>query len=270
MSKKHPTPYVAVEVVGGWLVRVCPVCGEQIRERTNEEGLVSNNFVEHYEAAHRQQEPEPQRCYLLGLQPRDDGERGHSRDALRNMSGVILDLVRKQMPEVDWQLVDRLENLPEDAPLVDAEQALRGAWNKDGDDPQLRQVRWYRREGDHLVFTPTKAQIEEWDSARQRTNDVRAALIERHRDELPEFAGNSVQAWEDYHAKRKKQEDEIAKVFDSQRTIATNQFYRGDYRWASTVEMAIDSLGISDEEVEDLRTRTQARLAEAEALLNKQ
>jgi hypothetical protein len=147
---------------------------------------------------------------------------------------------------------------------------IRGAWHKDGDDPQLRQVRWYRREDDHLVFAPTEAQLAEWDSARQRTNDVRAALIDRHREELPEFTGDSVQAWEEYYAEREKQEDEIAKGFDRQCAAAANQFYGGDYRWEATVELAIDSLGISDEEVKELRTRTQARLAEAETLLNKQ
>jgi hypothetical protein len=118
-----------------------------------------------------------------------------------------------------------------------------------------------------LVFTPTEAQLEEWTGAREWTADVRAALLERQRDALPEFSGDSVAAWEEYYAARKRQEDEIAKAFDAQRDAATKQFYRGDYRWASTLEAAIDDLAIPEDEIKELRARTQARLAEAEASL---
>jgi hypothetical protein len=44
-----------------------------------------------------------------------------------------------------------------------------------------------------------------------------------------------------------------------------DQFYRGDSRWLATLEAAIGDLGIAEEEVEELRARTQARPAEAEA-----
>jgi hypothetical protein len=70
-----------------------------------------------------------------------------------------------------------------------------------------------------------------------------------------------------HYAARKRQEDEIAKAFDAQRDAATKQFYRGDYRWASTLVAAIDDLAIPKDEIEELRARTQARLAEAEASL---
>ena len=148
----------------------------------------------------------------------------------------MLDLVKEQMPDVDWHLIHDLHGIPERAPVLDAGHVLRGAWQREGGNPQLRQVRWYRREGDHLVFTPTQAQLEEWTGAREWTADVRAALLERQRDALPEFGGDSVAAWEEYYAARKRQEDEIAKAFDAQRDAATKQFYRGDYRWASTLE----------------------------------
>lgn len=70
-----------------------------------------------------------------------------------------------------------------------------------------------------------------------------------------------------YYLQRKEREDAIAETFDTQCDLATQQFYRGDHRWAATLEAAIESLGIPQEEVEDLRIRTQARLAEAEAIL---
>lgn len=267
MSNAHPTPYVPVELLGGRLVRVCPECKEQIGERTDGEGIVSNNFAEHYDAEHAEREPERQRGYVLALQPRDNGEPGPRSDALRNMSHMVVDIVKKQIPDLDWQLVHSLEDLPEGAPALMAGQVIRGSWQMDGDDPQVRQVRWYRRDEEHLVFTPTKAQLDEWDAARDRARDVRAALIERHRDALPKFTGDSLADWEAYYGERTLREDEIAKEFDAHREAARDQFYRGDHRWLATLEGAIRELEIPDQEVEELRVRTEARLADAEAAL---
>jgi hypothetical protein len=146
-----------------------------------------------------------------------------------------------------------------------AGQVMRGSWQMDGDDSQARQVRWYRREEEHLVFTPTPAQPDEWDAARDRARDVRAALIERHRDALPKFTGDSIADWEAYYDELKRHEGEIAKEFDTQRDAAIDQFYRGDHSWLATLEGAIRDLEIPDQEVEELRAKTDARLAEAEA-----
>jgi hypothetical protein len=44
-----------------------------------------------------------------------------------------------------------------------------------------------------------------------------------------------------------------------------NQFYRGDHRWLAALDAAIRDLQIPGQEVEELRARTQARLAEAAA-----
>jgi hypothetical protein len=244
-----------------------PGVQEQIGERTDAEGVVSNNFAEHYGAQHTEQEPERQRGYVLALQPRDDGEPRPGPDALRNVSNMVVDIVKRQIPDLDWQLIHRLEDLPEGAPALMAGQVIRGSWQMDGDDSQVRQVRWYRRDAEHLVFTPTTAQLDEWDAARDRARDVRAALIERHRDALPKFTGASLADWEAYYGERKSREDEIAKEFDVQRDAAMDQFYRGDHSWLTTLEGAIRKLEIPDQEVEELLARTEARLADAEAAL---
>lgn len=269
MAKKQPTPapYVAAEIIGGRLLRVCPECLEQIVEVTDDEGIVSDNFATHWEAEHRQQPPERQRCYVLGMQPRTDGEPGPRSGALRDVSRQILSWVRKQMPDVDWELVERLEDLPEGAPALIASEVLRGNWGMDGDDPQVRKVRWYRRQGSAIAFTPTQAQWDEWDAARKRASDVRAALIERHRDELPKFKGKTVAGWERYCKRLKEEEDQIATAFDAERDASRKQFLRGDYRWQATLEAAIAKLAIPDEEVDELRERTRARIEEAEARL---
>ena len=266
---ESPIPYVAAEVLDGRLVRLCPECKTTIRERTDADGMVSNNFAEHWEAEHREQPPERERLYLISLQPRDDGEPGLGPEAARNMSQHILEIVRRQMPTADWEFVPRIEDLPEGAPALIAWQALRGSWQSEGDDPQLRQVRWHRRDGDRLVFTPTESQLKEWDTASRHARDVRAALIERHRDELPKFEGKSAADWEPYSEALSARENEIASEFDEQQRLAREQFYCGDYRWEATLEAAIDELGIPESEVEELRLRTEARMKEVEELLSR-
>jgi hypothetical protein len=52
---------------------------------------------------------------------------------------MVVDIVKKQIPDLDWQLVDRLEDLPEGAPALMAGEVMRGSWQIEGDDPQVRQ-----------------------------------------------------------------------------------------------------------------------------------
>lgn len=263
-------PYVSVEVLGGRLVRVCPECRNEIVEVTDADGMVSANFTAHWEAAHQEQPPERQRSYVIGFQPRADDTSGLPPEAARNLSRHVVDMVKKQMPEVDWELVERLEDLPEGAPALIAYEVLRGSWQTEGDDEQMRKVRWYRRDGEDLVFTPTSSQWSEWDAASERARDVRAALIERHREELPKFRGKTVAGWERYCKRLMREEDVIAASFDAQRDAALQQFLHGDYRWQAMLETAIAELAIPDDEVDALRERTRKRLAEAEALLEAQ
>lgn len=265
--KRISTPYVAPEMLGGRLVRVCPECRGDIVEVTDAAGMVSDNFTTHWEAEHQEQPPERQRCYVIAFQPRTDGDSGLPPEAARNMSRHILGMVKERMPEVDWELVERVDDLPDDAPALIAYEVLRGSWQSEGDDPQMRKVRWYRREDDHLVFTPTTAQWSEWDAASERARDVRAALIERHRDELPRFGGKTVAGWERFSKRLMREEDVIAASFDEQRDAALKQFLRGEYSWQATIETAIAELAIPDDEVDALRERTRKRLEEVEALL---
>jgi hypothetical protein len=120
------------------------------------------------------------------------------------------------------------------------------------------------------VFTPTAQQWSEWDGASERARDVRAALLERHRDELPKFKGKTAVGWERYYKRLKKEEDVIAERFDAQRDVALKQFVCGDYRWEATLQAAIDELAIPEGEVDELRERKQKRMEEVEALLDAQ
>jgi hypothetical protein len=94
MSNTNPAPFVPAEVRHGRLVRVCPVCKEHIVEHTDEEGVVTDSFAEHYEVAHAAEpEPEALRLYVLGAQPAKD------RSGIRDTSGInrsALDHIRRQ------------------------------------------------------------------------------------------------------------------------------------------------------------------------------
>lgn len=265
--KRAATPYVVAEIRGGRLIRLCPECRDEIVEVTDAAGMVSDNFTAHWEAEHQEQLPERQRCYLIGFQPRTDDTPGLPPEAARNTSRHILGMVKGRMQEVDWELVERVDDLPDGAPALIAYEVLRGSWQSEGDDPQMHKVRWYRREDDNLVFTPTSSQWSEWDAASERARDVRAALIERRRDELPKFKGKTVVGWERFSKRLMRKEGEIAASFDERRDEALQQFLRGDYRWQATIETAIADLAIPDDEVGALRERTRKRLEEVEGLL---
>jgi hypothetical protein len=54
--------------------------------------------------------------------------RGSGPEALRNVSHMVVDIVKKQISDLDWQLVDRLEDLPEVTPALMPGEAMRGSW----------------------------------------------------------------------------------------------------------------------------------------------
>jgi hypothetical protein len=205
-ATKHPTPYVPVDVLGGRLVRVCPECHQQIGERTDDEGVVSNHFAEHYETEHRQQEPERVRGYLLAA------SEFHQR-----ISHIALKQVKKQLPEMDWQVVARAEDLPEGAPVLLAEQVLTGSWARETQDPLECQIRWYRREGDRIVFVPTPEQLGQWEQFRAACN-VRAP---RGVDNEPKLTAVL---------------DAFDACVDAAQQLAKLEFYSGATSWMATLK----------------------------------
>lgn len=77
----------------------------------------------------------------------------------RELGRIALDSARRTFAnaneDVELQLVDRVADLPEGAPTLRAGDVLVAGLS---DDPHERQIRWYKREGDKLVFTPTAKQ----------------------------------------------------------------------------------------------------------------
>lgn len=270
MSNKNPAPFVPAEVRHGRLVRLCPVCKEHIVEHTDEEGMVTNSFAEHYEVEHAAEpEPEVLRLYVLGAQP------AKGRPGIRDTSGInrsALDHVRRQPFEhdVEWQLVERLEDLPEGAPVVQASHVLVAGFARDSDPPHIRQIRWFKREGDHLVFTPTVQQLAAYDEATRRLMDARFVLLDRHRDELPKLeveeditgTEDTLEAYDRFRAEAKPLEDAITKDLNTAQDVARHQFFTGAIEWLATIDDAITAAKISDDEIPAKREWFVAREAE--------
>jgi len=153
-------PYVPAEIIGGHLVRVCPECQQQIGERTDDQGLVSDHFTAHYEAEHREQEPARQRVYILGHPrfPQLDYQ------ALKHARKVIGD-------EADMTVVRAAEfmEIPEGEPVLHAGEIIVAGF---ADDSADRDIRWYIREGDDIVFQPTERQADRLHASHQRLSEL--------------------------------------------------------------------------------------------------
>jgi hypothetical protein len=255
---------VSPEVIGGRLIRVCPECQEHVVERTDDDGMISNNFADHYEAAHPpEQEPERQRCYILELKPRDDGKPGIGAQAARDVSRQALRWVEKQIAEVDWALAPEVADLPEGAPTILAGQVLAAGFSND---PTEKQIRWYKRDRDALVFTPTLKQIDEWDEASERARHVGHVLVDRHEDEKPRFTSGNVDYWERFYEEEfRPWAADITNDFDEQKATASHEFWTGQACWLATLNAAIDAAGVSDEEIEASRAQYAESIAAVES-----
>jgi hypothetical protein len=256
-------------------VRVCPVCEEHIVEHTDEEGMVTNSFAEHYEAEHAA-EPESAklRLHVLGAQPAKGGS------GIRDTAGInrsALDHVRKQPFErdVEWQLVDRLEDLPEGAPVVQASHVLLAGFASDSDAPHIREIRWFKREGDHLVFTPTERQLAAYDQASRKLMDARFVLLDRHRDELPTFEVDedirgteaALEEYDKFRAEAKPLEEVITTELDAAQDVARRQFFTGATEWLATIDDALTAANVSEAEIRAKREWFVAREAEIDRMM---
>jgi hypothetical protein len=270
MSDKNTVPYVPAEVRAGRLVRVCPVCHEQIAEHTDGEGFVSNMFVRHYETEHpAEPEPTPRRLYMLTPQ-------GGPGDP-QTLGELALDSARKVFPrdEFELQLIDRVEDLPEDAPVLQASDVLVAGLS---DNPHERQIRWYKRDGERLVFTPTAKQHEAYDQATRRIMDARFVLLHRHRDELPKFTvaddikgtDRALEAYEEFRTEVKPLEDAIMADLTAAQEAARHQFFTGRLEWLPTINGAIAAADVSEEEIDAQRRWSEAREAEIERATTKE
>lgn len=112
-------------------------------------------------------EPERQRLYLIAV---DMNEKMAPR-----MAPILLESVRKRIPEADWQIAYRVEDMPEDGVGVLMLESMKQMW--DGED---KEIRWYFRQGDKLQRFWTDTQIE-----RQRAKwQAESRLWDRQMDHM--------------------------------------------------------------------------------------
>jgi hypothetical protein len=149
MSEEKYPPDAVLTVHDGKLVRVCPECRERVGEQTAADGTVSDHYGDHYREAHPP-EPDPELAYALSGKAT-----GHRFADLTDLDYSGLRSIQRQFPEPRWQMVDRIEDVPEGALALSVREAMAAML---GGEPWQKEVRWYRRTGDKLTFQPTKKQ----------------------------------------------------------------------------------------------------------------
>jgi hypothetical protein len=280
--KRRPLLYVPAEVIGGRLVRICPECKQEIGERTDDEGLVSNHFAEHYEAEHPVVvEPERPRYYLLNSFKEGEVGRRLAADVLRIMRDRTKDADGKA--RIDWVLVNELEDLPEGESTLLASEIMRRLWDGENGDEGIPGL-WHR-EGDKLVRTLVEETEEERErrvsdymqkinALMDRHHDANAVLIARHEHRLPKFRSpkrehgdyDAVTArYDTWRKRREPLEAKITAKLDKayKRSIKRLDNDRDDYR--EPLDEAIREADISDEEIDARHAKLEARLAEIRA-----
>jgi hypothetical protein len=207
--------------------------------------------------------------------------------ASRNMAHQALGLMRKHTPTapdgkpIDWTLVDRVEDLPEGAPTVEAAAVLHRVFDKEGGGIPLCQ-----RQGDELVLIPQEETeeereqrvseyLEQSDALRKRLFAARHILIVRREDRLPKLRvperdrGTRV-AMEKYDAwreRRKPLEDKITKKLDEAQKRSSTRLRNQRDDWREPLDEAIVAAGITEDEIADEIRRAEAREAEVERAL---
>lgn len=92
-------------------------------------------------------------CYLLA-----------SNEVARRVANTCLGIVRRQMSEVDWEVIDRVPDLPEGGFAVTVGDLIAAGFG--GGDFPGGNIRWYRRsDNDELEFVPTQKQTDAYTAA---------------------------------------------------------------------------------------------------------
>jgi len=278
-KREMPPPHAVPQIVKGRLVRVCPECGVEVIEHTDADGMVSNDFREHYEAEHPVVvEPEHLQRFVLVSEYERFGP-----EASRELADIALDTMRKAWPSldskpIDWTLADRLDDLPEGVPVAIAAEV--NVWALGGDDRGPR-PRLYQRQGNELVAV--KRDREE---AEQRTREflersyelmerhlaAQRVLVARREHRLPQFKppkdgdpdGIALSAAFDAWCERRKPlEAKITSKLDEADKRSWWRVKNGREDWREPLDEAIVAAGISEAEIEAERKRSEERLQKA-------
>lgn len=115
--------------------------------------------------------PEPtsdarETCYLIAIPPAAE-----RTQAIVSLARKAVEFVRKQIPERDWQVIHRLEDLPLDGNAVQLGDFMQAAFGG------RREIHWYCRDGNTLRFAPTPAQLGRVEGEARRLVDRIDALM---------------------------------------------------------------------------------------------
>lgn len=97
-------------------------------------------------------EPEPQ------AEPRERFYMFSGGGLLEHSAHLSRKMIAERIPEVDWVIAYRVEDVPEGCWVINQYEFLRGSWGGDISE-DYRSIRWYQREGDKLHRRYTEKQL---------------------------------------------------------------------------------------------------------------
>lgn len=162
-------------------------------------------------------------CYLIAIPATVE-----RTQAIVNLARVALPIIRRQMPDYDWQAAHRLDDLPSDAVGVRLGDFLSAAFGG------AREIRLYGRDGDTLRFMPTSDQFERFDHSARR-------ILDR----VDTFIDESEAAYADGYHSRAVGYILIAKVLLAEHGVMIARFTAGlDWKTADVVLAAADGTSV--------------------------
>lgn len=91
-------------------------------------------------------------------EPRERFYMFSGNDLLQHSAHLSRKMIAERIPEVDWVIAHRVEDVPEGGWVVNQYDFLRGAWGGDISEG-YRGIRWYQREGGKLCRRYTEKQL---------------------------------------------------------------------------------------------------------------
>jgi hypothetical protein len=253
--RETPPPVVPPEIRGGRLVRVCPRCKEEIVERTDDDGIVSNNFLEHYVAEHPVAPDAEMR--LIYLVP-SEWKNARLTDSFNQMAREFVQKIKSDADgePIRWVPVDRVDDLPNGVQFTYAGDVMQRFFRKKDEDDEgglpIATMRGYHRMNEEQRKTYHRQHWRLWYATRY--------FIDQHEDQLPTFPtwDRDNESREEFKAKLDayfEERDAVGKVIAKDLYAADEQAEeqfneQGDFEGAlATLEAAITASGALADEI---------------------
>lgn len=271
--RETPPPVVSPEIRGGRLVRVCPSCKEEIVERTDDDGIVSNHFLEHYVAEHPiAPDAEMRVVYIVPSEWKNAA-------LSENFNRMAREMVQKIKTGNDgepirWVPVDSIEDLPNGVEFTEAAAITSLFFRKPEDEDTglwIGTMRGYYRMSEEQRKTYDLEHWRLWYAIR--------FFLDQHEDQLPawlELDRDSEGVVTESEEEVKDKLDAYFEAKDAAGKVIAKDLYaaleqaaeqfneKGDFEGAlATLESAITASGAPEDEITAQAEKAEKERAES-------